>query len=123
MAANATNIPGAAAPDAEIKGNTQIARIRHAAPIPKQTTPKAIFSTKPGVILGPRVSLRSPLGGVNGRSVSQFAVVSQTLAVFPFRFWGKADIKRPRVRVPSACSTIPNAYFVTVVTREWRAWA
>ena len=92
MAANATNIPGAAAPDAEIKGNMQIAPIRHAAPIPKQTTPKAIFSTKPGVILGPRVSLRSPLGGVNGRSVSQFAVVSQTLAVFPFRFWGKADI-------------------------------
>src|SRR4029077_20464816 len=123
MAADATNIPGAAAPDAEIKGNTQIARIRHAAPIPKQTTPKAIFSTQPGSILGPRVSLRSPLGGVNGRSVRQFAVLSQTLAVFPFRFWGKADIKRALVRVPSACSTIPNAYFVTGVTREWRAWA
>jgi hypothetical protein len=30
MAANATNIPGAAAPDAEIKGNMQIARIRRA---------------------------------------------------------------------------------------------
>ena len=29
----------------------------------------------------------------------------------------------PLVRVPFACSTIPNAYFVTVVTREWRAWA
>ena len=94
MAANATNIPGAAAPDAEIKGNMQIATIRHAAPMPKQTTPKAIFSTKPIVILGPRVSLRSPLGRVNGPWVSQFAVTSQTLSVFPFLFWGKADIKR-----------------------------
>jgi hypothetical protein len=75
MAADATNIPGAAAPDAEIKGNTQIARIRHAAPIPKQTTrpltppsgdrrltPKAIFSTKPGVILGPRGREPDPCG-------------------------------------------------------------
>ena len=53
MAANATNIPGAAAPDAEIKGNMQIARIRHAAPVPKQTTPKAIFSTKPASSLAP----------------------------------------------------------------------
>jgi hypothetical protein len=43
----------------------QIARIRHAAPIPKQTTPKAIFSTKPGVIVSPRVSLRSPLGSMD----------------------------------------------------------
>jgi hypothetical protein len=40
----------------------QIARIRHAAPIPKQTTPKAIFSTKPSVIPSPRVSLRSARG-------------------------------------------------------------
>ena len=72
----------------------QIPRIRHAAPIAKQATPKAIFSTKPSVILSPRVSLRLPLGRVNGPSVSQFAVMSQTLAVFPFRFWGKGDIKR-----------------------------
>ena len=84
MAANATNIPGGAAPDAEIKGNMQIPRIRHAAPIAKQATPKAIFSTKPSVILSPRVSLRSPLGRVNGPPVSQFAVTSQTLSVFPF---------------------------------------
>lgn len=57
MAANATNIPGGAAPDAEIKGNMQIATIRHAAPMPKQTTPKAIFSTKPIVIPWPPASV------------------------------------------------------------------
>lgn len=55
VAANTPNIPGAAASDAEIKGNMQTVTIRHAAPMPKQTTPRAIFSTKPIVILSPRV--------------------------------------------------------------------
>jgi hypothetical protein len=66
MAPNAPNIPGIAASDAEIKGKMQMAPIKHAAPIPKQTTPRAIFSTKPIVILSLRVSLRSPLSRVNG---------------------------------------------------------
>jgi hypothetical protein len=39
-----------AASDHEIKGTMHIAPIRHAAPIPKQMMPSAIFSPEPVVI-------------------------------------------------------------------------
>jgi hypothetical protein len=54
IAPNAPNIPGIAASDAEINGKIQMAPIKHAAPIPKQTTPRAVFSAEPIVILSPR---------------------------------------------------------------------
>ena len=73
MAASAPNVPGIAASDAEIKGKMQLAPIKHAAPIAKQTTPRPIFSAEPIVILSSRVRMRSPLGRVNGQWVSQFA--------------------------------------------------
>ena len=53
MIPNAPNVPGTAASDTEIKGKMQMAPIKHAAPIAKQTTPRPIFSAEPIVILGP----------------------------------------------------------------------
>ena len=51
MAPNAPNVAGIAASDAEIKGNMAMAPIKHAAPMPKQTRARAIFSAKPIVII------------------------------------------------------------------------
>lgn len=53
MAANAPNSAGIAASDAEIKGKMQTAPIKQAAPIPKQTTPRPVFSTEAIVIPDP----------------------------------------------------------------------
>jgi hypothetical protein len=52
MAPNAPNIAGIWASDVETKGKLQMAPIKHAAPMPKQTRPRAIFSAIP-IIDGP----------------------------------------------------------------------
>ena len=53
MAPNAPNIAGMWASDAETKRKLLIAPIKDAAPMTKQTRPRAIFRTKPIVILKP----------------------------------------------------------------------
>lgn len=53
MAPNAPNVAGIAAPVAEIKPNMQMVPIKHAAPMPKHTKARAIFSAKPMVMMVP----------------------------------------------------------------------
>jgi hypothetical protein len=52
MAPNVPNIAGIWASDAETKNKLQMAPIKDAAPMPKQTMPRAIFSAEP-IIDGP----------------------------------------------------------------------
>ena len=69
MAPKTPNVAGIAASDAEMKNKTQMAPIKNAAPIPKQTTPRPILSAKPNVILTPRQDAATP--GQGQRTVDE----------------------------------------------------